>query len=626
MAIEKKEGIYVEDGNTYGSITYATYIGLESETSKPFIMIAELIDNSISSFENELSNQWTSDDKLIIDIVFNFKYNELKICKSDNKNRYLDGSFISVSDNGFGFKKVDSPQTNIKDALGELIIYGQKNQGSSNKNKWGKGLKNCVYYFGQDLEIITSNGRETAKLERNFTDPNIILDTRYPYDAIEHEKISRGTTIKISNIYEGKSFSKSTFETIHDSLSRRYINYFKKDLMEVNLTLINQKHSSFKKLELLIEPKRNIYDQVARKSSQTVIELLQNEKNFEEFKNKNDKEYKKRLIKYSRLKKDDEGYVNNEIFRQVYSNMRNLIDEYVMRKEKNAFIEGKINFSLEDMITHENVDVPFNYWILPLATKEKFSGIRFYEGERAIRHVCGNDKDIRPWKNYLIVADDANRTAKKFAGSIDFQIISLETVKDKSNFKLPEKLENILITNIWSVFKAMEIFIINIASTDEHIEIKSEEFKITKEIVNDSMKILNQSSKGQVSHFKEESDSKKFVIEREMNNENWKLSFVLDDKTQTKKKFFIDVITNNEIKIVIYTKNFIWLTIRKNFKDQKSFLIDMLSERLQTLLKHAIVITNMFIIDKEKVTSTVVKILNELGDDYIEQNISFRKK
>lgn len=611
-----------EDGKWYGTISYASYIGLESETSKPFIMIAELIDNSISSFENELGN-WTPNNKLKINIDFNFKYDEKVKCKGNENNEYLRGSYIRVNDNAYGFKKMGQPNMSITDALTNLIEYGQKNRGGSNKNKWGKGLKHCVYYFGQDLKITTSNGNETAELERVFTAEGIDMDTAYSYNAEKVETTANGTEILISNIYKDKAFGKSTFNTIVDALSRRYVKYIEKDLVEISFNIKSDDYSTTEPetLKILEEPVRNIYKQVKDKTNQTVMQLFADPKYRKDFESKIDIEYGKRLSRYAKMDDDDEERVELGLFTQSYKDMKKLMFEYVDKNEENAHLMSTINLSLNDSLSDKEVEVPFTYWILPLHTEEQFSGIRFYEGDRAIRHVCGRDKDIKPWRQYIIRSDDANRTSKKFAGSIDLEKISLETVKDKSNFKMPEDLENKLASYIWSVFKAMEIFMIYIAKTDEKIEIKEEVLTISDSIVQESLKLIKNTSDDGVIYIEEESSDKIFTVSRKYLDKDWKISIELDDKTMAKKKFYFTKTNDRELKVVVYAKNSVWMEIRKNFKDQDSFIKDLISERLQTLILHSLKITSLFTVKDSEITEKVVEVLNELGEDYIGQNI-----
>lgn len=615
--------IYKEDGKTYGSITYAQYINLENEPSKPFIMIAELIDNSISSFENNFKN-WTKENKLIIDIDFNFDSLVEVQSKVSPQLKYLEGSYISIKDNAFGFKKYDDPQATIVESLGSLIIYGQKNRGDSNKNKWGKGLKHCVYYFGQDLEIVTSNGHESATLKRIFTSDNIGMGTRYPYDAESIETIENGTEIIISNIYKGKEFGKSTFNTIIDALSRRYVNYIRDELIEVRFEIKSPDYNAKTTLVELEEPIRDLSLQQTA-NGESVFELLKIESYYKDFTEKITAEYNRRLISYSKLTPDDEAFVELEIFMKVYKDVKSLINKYIEEDSEKPIIYNTISFEMNDDLTGEKKDIDFDYWLLPLGTKDKFSGVRFYEGKRAIRHVCGNDKDIKPWKSYVIISDDSNRTSKKIAGSINLETISLSTVKDKSNFRIPESTENDLIRKIWSVYRAMEIFAIIIAKTDVKIEISEETYPITTKIVNDSVAMLNAITGEEVVYDENNSTENKFVVSRKISETDWNIEIKLDDTTKSKKKFYIEKVNDNHIKFVLYLRNAIWIEIRNNFKDKNAFMTDVLADRIQTLIKHSISITSFFVVNEKEITEKVVSILNELGEDYLGQNIQAKK-
>lgn len=623
-------GIYVDeiDGKTYGSITYATYIGFESEPSKPFIMISELIDNSISSFENSLSN-WNKSKKLKIEIDFNFPEGEKIKCKSDNNKYYYEGSFVRYKDNAFGFRKEDDPTVPIDDALKSLIVYGQQNRGLSNKNKYGKGLKHCVYYFGQDLEIITSNGSKTARLERKFTDENVTINTRYPYDAEIVEPISKGTEIIISNIYEHKTFSKSTFNTLVDAISRRYVQYLKEDLIEIVFSIHSTSYAtSGVEAQILEEPVRDLNETVSNSSTLTVMESFSNTEAYEEFKKNCDLEYKKRIARYSTEKHiNSDERVDIKVFKDAYYLMKDKIEELVNEKPKVAKLESEIILTLKDVKTDLDTQVPFKFWMLPLRTKSTYAGIRFYEGKRAIRHVCGNDKDLKPWTGHVIVSDDSNRTPKKFAGSIDLSLISVETVKDKSGFQIPESLESDLITKTWSVYSAVTLFIIQIAKTDKRNEIKEEFPKINKELKEDVQKSLTRRSGGvEVDLVDVDEPDSTIGFEKVIQDRLWTISIKIDSESKgSSKKITAFKEGERKLLIVIYYRNELWQKIRENFTTLEAFMKDLFKFRILTLIEHSLAILKKLDVDEDTWSDKVVDVLEELGDDYIGQNISIKK-
>lgn len=621
-------GTYVDqnDGLTYGTITYGSYLGYESEPSRPFIMIAELIDNSISSFENSLRN-WNKSKKLSITIEFDFA-SEIEVeSKWNNEKKYLEGTSIKYTDNAFGFRKEDDLSMGIDDALKSLIVYGQKNRGISDKNKYGKGLKHCVYYFGQDLEIITSNGVKTARLKRTFTQDGIDEKTRYPYDAELIDPIPQGTTIIISNIYKKKTFEKDAFNNLMKSLASRYVNYIEEGLVEIKYSIKTPKYfKENKQADKFVEPVRDLNKTNNGSNEPSVIDNLSITKNYNDFFEKLELEYDRRYKLFSTKKYiESNERVDLAIFEKTYNLVKRKMESLIDEKPEIAELKSSIDLELKNLSTEKNVMVPFDFWVLPLSENRNYAGIRFFEGKRGIRHVC-EDKDLKPWNGHILKSDDANRTPKKFAGSIDLSLISAETVKDKSGFFLPHSSESDLSTKIWSVYSAVAIFIIQIAKTDKTNLIEVETPSITNELKKSIEDSFNKSEDPLVGELKVDDDKTTMEFTKVIKDRQWTIGIKIDSETtgnhKTISAFEQD---DKKILIVIYYRNQLWQKIRENFGTPDSFMKDLFRFRIVTLVEHSIAILRKLEIKEELWTTRVVDVLEELGEDYIGQNISTKK-
>ncbi|MDE5617815.1 MAG: ATP-binding protein [Ureaplasma sp.] len=192
--------------------TYQTFwdkkekIGLNLNTC-----LSELIDNSISSF---IQNRSCDDNVLNINIKSIYNY--------DGKRQ------IIVIDNAFGMNKEE-----LKNAM--VVSKDVEIKENSSFNQYGIGLKDSIFWIGDDAKIITKKHNHTYKLTFNPIDKNLRKGSDYfLYDINEIDNDPdielHGTKI-IIDCWKGKNtryFSKkelNIFKEVDEFLGKKYKNY-----------------------------------------------------------------------------------------------------------------------------------------------------------------------------------------------------------------------------------------------------------------------------------------------------------------------------------------------------------------------------------------------------------------
>lgn len=201
---------------------YSALIAKKNNRSKSFLMISELIDNSLSS--------WNGDKPLIIDIIIDTK-----------------GKKISVIDNGSGMGEKtleDSVRLN-KETIG------------NNLNMFGVGMKNCAFWFGQDLLIETKQKNGIPLMTKIFTSTIEDINETIKWEVVESKEWNQvGTKITLLNIYDGRLIKPKEFEEIHEFLSHKYSRYLSRKTKEtsekvsMNIKYINKNETKNKDINI----------------------------------------------------------------------------------------------------------------------------------------------------------------------------------------------------------------------------------------------------------------------------------------------------------------------------------------------------------------------------------------
>ena len=342
------------NNNDYIYMTYNNYISLRTNSTKPYLMISELIDNSISSFEveyNEDFSKWPEGEKVKVDIDIHM--NKDNFYKEIHELKYSDNSYICVTDNAFGM---------TKDTLRKSIeLDNKKIVKGSNKNVYGRGLKQAAFYFGMSLEIQTRNKLDAWQMTFDMSkvkslNENIIRNVK------ESNYSPRGTKIKISKIYWNKSLKeKDITDKLIPAILTRYWKFIKNNKLDItintnyknNLYVLNQntKYPDFlsvQKLETFLESKE--YNE-ARKGIFKVIDGV-NETSSTDYE------------------------WDNEKYNIIKEKLKEMIDN---NKEFKWTVKGKFGL--------DNVELELSFWSTGLTSNySRWRGIYTYDGGRAIYH------------------------------------------------------------------------------------------------------------------------------------------------------------------------------------------------------------------------------------------------
>lgn len=595
-------------GNTT-PLTYKSYItGLSGQPYKHFIMIAELIDNSISSFENKFSDEWS--DILEIDINIDFRGQIVKSSKDDLDFSYVDKSFIEVKDNGFGMENEYNDPIDL--VLKKSLILDNPNQRQSDKNVFGRGMKQCAYFFGQDLSVETSNGKQKFIAQQLFTKEDISLVTPYRIFPIEVENPNpRGTRILIENIYDDRIFSANTFDEIVNSLEWRYINYLQKDnkKMSIRFSFFDNKGD---KREGEFQPEKEV-KLVIDESIKTRL-LVNGIKSFEE---KIDSWYEP--ILKSATKED----LDPVILAKSYNNLKQIFLTALAGDSTPEF-KSVVKLKLEHNQTGEIVNVPFEFWALPEKRKKKTNkknkektvdildkdaGIRFFEGDRAITHISIKDKEVGPWMDWVVKPDASWRTDKRFCGMMDLKLIGAKPTVDKSKFKLKDETLTKIQKYVWTVYRAYWIFMRNIMKQEavskdpEEVLLSADEIiKSTEEnLVTDKVKFNPEKSN---------IDEREYNFEYNSSDKLWNIDIKIDYMKNPSHIMhpIIDKLDSNNFRVIVYRSHEFWSIIRTAAKDNENqFLLDIVMPIVHLIIKSSIKMSN---------PSLEIEKINEEAKDY----------
>ncbi len=192
---------------------YKHLVAKKNDSSKPYFMLAELLDNSISSWKK------------------NGKKGELQV------DVYLDETEkeIIVDDNAFGMSEAE-----IEDSM----RLNKEKEGNS-LNMFGVGMKNSAFWFGSDIYVETNNGDGAWKTNIATSKITNLNDT-IQWRVVPSERQDRGTKVTIGNWYDDKRLSDLEFEQVVSVLQMKYQNYISEGV-KVEITLFKKNGASIKR-------------------------------------------------------------------------------------------------------------------------------------------------------------------------------------------------------------------------------------------------------------------------------------------------------------------------------------------------------------------------------------------
>lgn len=461
--------------------TYGDYISLKNNPTEAFLMISELIDNSISSFDNEFGgNDWKNNTlEVDIDIFFNksksAKYNDVvheTKCKTD--------SYIKVKDNAFGMRTEE-----LQNAL--RLNNRNKNSVSTN-NRHGRGLKQCAFYFGATLKIETwspwirdekGNKIETREITTSTFDTfdadwsapvSHLTSTLESQKEIDELKLkNHGTLITIENIYSNRTFSQEKLDDLINTISFRY----KKLINDGKLIISYNKNIEERNSKL--EPKFEVDDKIS---------LVTDDYDFNEAKMKKLIKRSKNSLEKMKMnsKQTSKGIVGLTNYPDTVQDTVDKISAILMKSlevdEENKKIPLEFKWT-QDLVIGEYLDednnvkekiITVKFWRL-IDRLSKNRGFTVYEGERAILHPPMTGDDTGPqtyYKSIFPASYTSGSTENKFAGEFEITSIGGKSAVDKSKFDFESTEEKSRLDQqlsaIWRTFSCFEI---NARSSDD---------------------------------------------------------------------------------------------------------------------------------------------------------------
>lgn len=421
--------------NKYDQRTYWDYLKLKDVNTKDFLMFAELIDNSISSFENNLNEDGSWKRKLIMDIKIDFNNDEEILFDQ----KVSSSSKILVNDNALGMSEnilIEAIKLN-RNAAKYAPIFSDK---TSKMNVHGRGLKQCAFFFGMDLTVTTTDETgKTLKVEMKSSEQENVEAPIFIDPKETAEKKMMGTQVLIEKIYTDKQFSKSTLLNIITALQYRYIKYIEEDKIQISVKFNDENIINFC---MPHNPKMSV-SQVFEKDLFKETEL---EKMIVTVK----KELDKKLMTLD----GNKSHANKESAVEAFNIISNLL-----RKAKN---DKKLIFDFNMIFKINEEDLPIKFWMLPAHSGE-LSGIRLFEGQRAIKHPGYKSViETRPYMNWKKGQMETGSTENRFAGECDLSKLGLFSKTDKSSFTISEPVQLVFDGMILGVWMAYNQFVLRV--------------------------------------------------------------------------------------------------------------------------------------------------------------------
>lgn len=514
--------------------TYWDYLKLGENNTKPFLMIAELIDNAISSFDNHYRNTNWNNQKLKIFIEIN--------CEGPTQNingiETINKSYIKVSDNGFGMSQKE---------LEEAVILNRRNSSFSKMNVHGRGLKQSVFFFGVDLEIETKNVQnESWKIEQKLSQQTSV-DSKYLILAKKTFKKDRGTTVKIGNIRKDRQISLTSWDRIKETLEYRYIKFFEKNKLQIDY-IFNGKCGSFQQTSEPVAKIADAYDDLEKEK--TLCNLMDiTEKN---------------VLKNIQKRKERYGNMFDE---QTVLKAFNVI-KGLLEKSK---LDNWTKFWFEITLLINNRPLLFSFWLLPQKNFERsehkryssYRGIRFFEGERAITHAGDKYVQTRLYMDWKYTTMETGSTENVFAGSCDLSEIGIQTKTDKSSFNFTDIEEEDLKKQIFSVWIAFDNFVILARKKEKGAKPSDLEYAKLASIAptkfpSEYIEYLGYES--------DQANKKSVWRYKSVSGDDWTIDISVDDN-DNKEVFHLSCEPDKKIVFTVFTKHKFWVRMSKLNKD-----------------------------------------------------------
>lgn len=259
---------------------------ISSLRGKTYLMLSELIDNSISSWIDDGKN--ISIDGLVVDIDI------------DLSSEVPEKQKIMVTDNAYGMNEIE---------LENALTLGFKTENkSSGLSIFGMGLKQSAFWMGHKLAIVTKKEQEqgyiaTIDLIKLKINQNEYLE-EYDLDPAP-APMFRGTIIEISNIRNGVEKNLNFYENILPKILGWKYNKFIGEGLIIKVRFRKDKHDksiTIKKFFPVVENISKWAIDENKDITKTKTEIIDELK-----KNLSDKKYEKFLKDIiDKIEKDDD--------------------------------------------------------------------------------------------------------------------------------------------------------------------------------------------------------------------------------------------------------------------------------------------------------------------------------
>ena len=479
-------------------IRYGGYVNLRNASTEATIMLAELIDNSISSKEENEGldiDKWKKPLKILIQLkVATGKEKRKRTKKISEGLKVIKETSLTVIDNAYGIKR-----KMIKDAL----TLDKKNYSKSKMNVHGRGLKQSAFWWGIDLHVTTKTkeneyyqtnlclseqkeGLESiVKIQpRNLT-VNVIKEMDKIFNKLEdnnHEIVKKnksGTIIEIKNLYTDtdRCLTELQYKKIIQNLAFRYKRYIeKKEKFSIILTYIDIANTNDEKNMV----RNNLYDLEHRYENNLKLYqinipkirelLLAYNVNVTPEREKNALENIKKLlkIKFKNIEKETRNLFYDgikstyilDLCVQFKEWLLSCIDKCIKEGDKYNEIFYK-NFYLKLPNSSNEKKLEIKIWALHKKHKEEANkaGFWIYEGNRAIHHPTKwvwQDAKKNQRNN-----PDRGSTINRFGGEFSIDELSIHTSHDKTKILWGDNdLKKYLVNALYFLWKAFDILIL----------------------------------------------------------------------------------------------------------------------------------------------------------------------
>lgn len=544
--------------------TYQDYISFKVNPTDPYLMISELIDNSISSFDNKFGEDNWGDEVLTIYIDFYFNPSKTQT-KTVHGTKVRKKSYIRVCDNAYGM--------DYSSLIDAIRLNRKNNDSTSSKNVHGRGLKQCAFFFGADLEIetITEKGEcsySTLTTSIHSPEDEVTLTARnIPADEIEYVE-ERGTCISITNIYDNRHLTLNKYEGLINSISHRYIKMIKSGRMEILYAKdINSDLSIFETKDEVDELVSYVREGHEKYNGVKIGKIINQAK----------ADIKKMENAAAGSRKFGTESLNK--YKKEKTDAINAISSLLTEHKKDNDLLYKWTQTLD--INGKELDVTF--WRTSKNTSKSSNrgyshlrGYRVYEGDRAIYHPPVSDDESGSSTYYKGAfpsgVGDSGSTHNRFAGEFNIEQINASTASDKSKFIFEDaEDEDILNSKLGMIWRIYDTFEMRARSGDK--DNKGLTNKEADQVISTIESKFEKNVKDPIANFTDKGEVESIAMALDVDKVWWNIRIKIDN-SDVQNKIWDRKITEEDgiptMEITTYTGHKLW----KKIDNSKEFLTE----------------------------------------------------